>query len=120
QRLPSPIESTIYRIVQEALTNVLKHAEARVVSLVLGLRDHHAFVIVEDDGRGFEPRGLEAAPDMVHSLGVLGMRERLALVGGQLEIDSAPGEGSVIIASIPLLTTEAAPTHGEAANSSRR
>jgi PAS domain S-box-containing protein len=120
QRLPSTIESTIYRIVQEALTNVLKHAEARVVNLVLGLRDHHVFAIVEDDGRGFEPRGLDAGPDMVRSLGVLGMRERLALVGGKLEIDSAPGEGSVIIASIPLHTSEATPSHGEEANSSGR
>ena len=120
RRLPSPIESTIYRIVQEALTNILKHAEAQAVNLVLGLRDHHAFVIVEDDGRGFEPRGLESDPDTVRRLGVLGMRERLALVGGKLEIDSAPGEGSVIIASIPLLTSEAPTSDGEDANSPGR
>jgi PAS domain S-box-containing protein len=109
QRLDSPIESTLYRIVQEALTNVMKHAQARAVTLVLGRRDNHVFVIVEDDGRGFDPRALEADRDGVPCLGVLGMRERLGLVGGSLEIDSAPGEGTVVIASIPLSALETGP-----------
>ncbi|MDB5312368.1 MAG: sensor protein [Gemmataceae bacterium] len=98
-RLPVPVETALYRVVQEALTNVLKHASARRVSVVLQRSPGHVSAVVEDDGRGFDP---ESAPAAGHRLGVLGMRERVALVGGSLAVESAPGRGATVIARVPL------------------
>jgi signal transduction histidine kinase len=101
-RLPPEVETTIYRIVQEALTNVLKHAAARRVSVIAERRREHVLVIVEDDGRGFDAEAAAHAPANGHGLGLLGMRERVALVGGALDFDSAPGGGSTVRARIPV------------------
>jgi signal transduction histidine kinase len=90
------IESTVYRLVQEALTNVGKHALATRVEVFVGDRDGHVAVTVRDDGAGFEPAA--GSP----GFGLVGMRERLALVHGSLDIESAPGSGTLIRASIPL------------------
>jgi len=90
------IESTVYRLVQEALTNVGKHADASRVEIVVSDRDGHIAVTVRDDGAGFEPTGRSAG------FGLVGMRERLALVHGALDIESTPGSGTLIRASIPL------------------
>jgi signal transduction histidine kinase len=102
QRLPPEVETTVYRIVQEALTNVLKHAAARHVSVIAERRREHVLVIVEDDGRGFDAEAAARAPAAGHGLGLLGMRERVALVGGALDFDSAPGGGSTVRARIPV------------------
>jgi signal transduction histidine kinase len=97
ERLPEPIETTLYRIVQEAVTNVAKHAEAKSLSITLTRKGNAVVAIVEDDGKGFEPDA--AAPD---GLGLLGMKERLALVGGTLRIEAAPGAGTTIAAEVPV------------------
>lgn len=97
ERLPAPLETALYRIVQEGLTNVLKHAQARRVSLILQRSPNHVRVILEDDGSGFDP---EAA--MSGRLGLRGMRERVALVGGTVTIESTPGKGTGIFVRIPL------------------
>jgi signal transduction histidine kinase len=96
QRLSSDAETALYRIVQEALTNVVKHAGARRVSIVLTRRDGGVAAVVEDDGQGFDPEGEH------EGLGLLGIRERLALLGGGLEIESAPGKGTTLVAEVPL------------------
>jgi signal transduction histidine kinase len=101
-RLPPPLETALYRVVQEALTNVRKHAACRHVSVVLRRTAQEALAVVEDDGRGFDA---EAAP-AAGRLGLLGMRERLALVGGTLTVESAPGKGTTVFARIPLPTFE--------------
>jgi PAS domain S-box-containing protein len=94
----SEVESTAYRLVQEALTNVLKHAQAVTVSLVLERHEDWLQIIVEDDGRGFDPDAVA-----IHRhLGLAGMRERLALVGGTLTIDSTIGTGTTLYFRIPL------------------
>jgi signal transduction histidine kinase len=99
-RLPIDTETVLYRIVQEALTNVIKHAGAERVSIVLTERDGAVRAVVEDDGRGF------AADDVRDdALGVVGMRERVALVGGTLEVESAPGAGTTLAAYVPLVPT---------------
>lgn len=95
-RLPPPVETVLYRVVQEALTNVLKHAAARRVSVVLRRSADDVTVVVEDDGRGFD----EDAVDR-QRLGILGMRERTALVGGTLVVESTPQSGTTVIARIP-------------------
>jgi signal transduction histidine kinase len=90
------IESTVYRLVQEALTNVAKHARASQVEVVVSDRGGNITVTVRDDGAGFEPAGASAG------FGLLGMRERLALVNGALEIESRPGSGTRLRATIPV------------------
>jgi len=97
ERLPSEIETALYRLVQEALTNVVKHAGAEHVSIVLGRRDGGVSVVVEDDGRGFTPADVRE-----DALGLVGMRERLALLGGTLTVESTPAAGTSVVAYVPL------------------
>jgi signal transduction histidine kinase len=96
-RLPGEAETALYRIVQEALTNVIKHANARMVSVVLTRKGEAVVVVIEDDGRGFDPK-----TDHVEGLGLLGMRERIALVGGRLSVESAPDRGTTLAVEVPL------------------
>jgi light-regulated signal transduction histidine kinase (bacteriophytochrome) len=101
-RLPPAIETTLYRVLQEALTNVVRHAEASHVSVILRLADQHVTMIVEDDGRGFGWNDQGPARPEAGRLGLLGIRERLSLVGGSLEIESSPGKGTTLFARIPV------------------
>ncbi|HYH68529.1 MAG TPA: PAS domain S-box protein [Urbifossiella sp.] len=96
-RLPAEVETALYRVVQEALTNVAKHTQAAAVAVTIGVTDGAAAAVVEDDGAGFEPEGAGTG-----RLGLVGMRERLALVGGTLEVESSPGGGTTVIARVPL------------------
>jgi signal transduction histidine kinase len=96
-RLPSEIETALYRIVQEALTNVVKHANAKRVSVVLTRQGDRVAVVIEDDGRGFDP-----ASQPGEGLGLMGMRERIALVDGRLSIESGAGRGTTIAVEVPL------------------
>jgi signal transduction histidine kinase len=94
-RLPPAIETTLYRIVQEALTNVVKHAGATAISVLLTRTERTVVLVVEDDGKGFDPAAA------TNGLGLVGMRERVALVGGKLRIESG-GSGTTIAVEIPL------------------
>jgi signal transduction histidine kinase len=95
-RLPSEVETTLYRIVQEALTNAAKHADATRISILLRRKEKAVVAVVEDDGAGFDA-GAEG-----DGLGLVGMRERLGLVGGRLTIETAPGKGTTIAVEVPL------------------
>lgn len=106
QRLTSELETAIYRIVLEALNNIIKHARATNVSLILERRGKHVFVIIEDDGCGFDVESLSAASAGQRRMGLLGMEERSALVGGTLNIESTPGAGTTIFVRIPLALDE--------------
>jgi signal transduction histidine kinase len=101
-RLPEAAETALFRVVQEALTNVLRHAGARRVSLVLQRSAGQAVAVVEDDGVGFDAESETAPAGGGGRLGLLGMRERVALVGGTLTVESAPGRGTTVIARVPL------------------
>ena len=94
-RHPAEIESTVYRVVQEALTNVAKHGEAAGVEVRVSDRAGDVEVMVRDDGKGFDLQ--ERTP----GFGLLGMRERLALVRGTLDVESAPGAGTTLRATVP-------------------
>ena len=96
ERLPENFESTLYRIVQEALTNVVKHAHATQVDIILMKRAEQLVLIIEDNGIGFDP---QAIPDNGH-LGVFGMRERAQMIDGNLVIESTPGKGTTIIVEV--------------------
>ena len=95
QRLPPEAETALYRIVQEALTNVVKHASAHRVSITLVRKDGSAVVVVEDDGEGFRPDAVREG-----ALGFAGMRERVELVGGRLTVESSPGAGTTLVAEV--------------------
>ncbi len=97
-RLPAEVETTLYRIAQEAITNVIRHAGARNVSVVLMKGANEARLLVEDDGQGFEPK--LSSNGREGSLGLMGMRERAQLLGGGLVIDSQPGRGTSVCASV--------------------
>jgi signal transduction histidine kinase len=94
--LPREVEDTLYRLVQEALTNVVKHSGATAASVSVECRDGVLDLCVEDDGSGID----RAQPTAGY--GLVGMRERVDLVGGTLEVDSEPGTGTRVHASIPL------------------
>lgn len=96
-RLPTEVETAIYRVVQEALTNIFKHAGAERVSILLGRKGKAVVTVVEDDGLGFEFGGRRA-----DALGLAGMRERMALVGGTLQIESTVDGGTTVVAEVPL------------------
>ncbi|MEP6921676.1 MAG: PAS domain S-box protein [bacterium] len=101
-RLPLDHETAIYRIAQEALTNVFKHSRANRVSFFLERRDDHVLAVVEDNGKGFDVRGLHQGSTEERSLGLLGMRERASLLGGTLTVESAPGAGTSVFVRIPV------------------
>ncbi|MGB9475814.1 MAG: ATP-binding protein [Candidatus Udaeobacter sp.] len=106
--LSSEIETTLYRVIQEALNNVAKHSRARHVSLVLRRAADHVQTIIEDDGRGFDPAGTPSAANGHRGhLGLLGIQERLAIIGGSLNVESAPGRGVTLIVRIPNPKTDA-------------
>jgi signal transduction histidine kinase len=107
-RLPAEVETALYRVVQEALTNAAKHAAARRVAVVIGRRAGTAVAVVEDDGAGFDPDVARTpAPGRRAGLGLAGMRERVGLLGGTVEVESQPGQGTTVFARIPLAETPA-------------
>jgi len=97
-RLEPLVETTLYRVVQEAMTNVARHSGARTVSVLIGLRSGVARVIIEDDGTGFDP---DAVRSDGASVGIHGMLERIELLGGRLDIESSD-HGTTIYAQVPL------------------
>ena len=96
ERVPTDVETTLYRIVQEALTNIVKHADAKRVSIVLVRRDGWVTAVVEDDGRGFD-----LAAVTTDNLGLDGMRERVELHDGTLTVETAPGSGTTLRVEVP-------------------
>src|SRR3989441_4313843 len=94
-RLPDAHKTSLYRIVQEALTDCARHSEARSVVITLGTHEDRYIVRIEDDGKGFVP-----SPE-ARGLGLIGIDERVAEMGGTVEIVSAPGAGTKIFVSIP-------------------
>ncbi|HEX7313808.1 MAG TPA: PAS domain S-box protein [Pyrinomonadaceae bacterium] len=99
-RLPPEVETCLYRIAQEALNNVYKHAQAARVSVVLERRDGNAVLVVEDDGVGFDAADA-ATWRGDRGIGLVGMRERVAPLGGSVEFESEPGKGTTIFARVP-------------------
>jgi PAS domain S-box-containing protein len=104
-RLASEVETALYRIAQEALNNVAKHARAQRVELLLERRPDCVLLIVEDDGVGFD--GSKPAAGR-HGFGLVGMRERAALVGASLDIETTPGQGTTILVRMAMPATGAA------------
>ena len=97
QRLPERTETILYRITQEALSNVVHHAQASRINVSLIRQDTNLALIVEDDGVGFNPENI----DQTACLGLIDMRERAEMIGGKLDIESSEGKGTIIQVTIP-------------------
>lgn len=110
------VSSVLYRVAQEALKNTLRHADASAVLIHASVRDGITRLEISDDGVGFRPVEAERRRP---GMGLFTMRERMALVNGTLEVDSAPGRGTRIVASVPLLAPASAVVPGEAAVTQR-
>jgi signal transduction histidine kinase len=114
QRLSPEIETALFRVMQEAIHNIGRHAAARNVEIRLELEDHTAIISIKDDGIGFDLtelslttlRDLESKDaslsNNARGLGISGMQERIKLLGGELDIDTAPGSGTHIYIRVPL------------------
>ncbi|MFH8976000.1 sensor histidine kinase [Streptomyces sp. NPDC017890] len=107
--LPDRVQSALLRIAQGALANVREHADASAVALTLTLLDDQVVLDVTDDGHGFDPAGLPGAPAGARGHGLPAMRARLRQLGGTLTVESAPGEGTVLSAAVPLEPPRPAP-----------
>jgi signal transduction histidine kinase len=97
KRLPIELETAFFRIVQESLTNVVLHAQASRVDVLLNQHNYNVVMIVEDDGIGFTP----GSPGLEDHLGLFGMRERIEMLGGSFVIESSPGKGTTVKAEVP-------------------
>lgn len=100
-RLPEYVETALYRIIQESLTNIFRHAEAQSASVLVERRTNDVITVIEDDGIGFD----ESEANSGSRLGLLGMRERTELLGGNLTIESAPQKGTSLFIRIPIQTS---------------
>lgn len=101
ERLPANVETVLYRIVQESLTNVVRHACATRVDVILTMRDDKLVVIIEDDGIGFDPELVSTG----EHLGLFGVRERAEMIDGKLVIESTPGKGTTIMVEVDYVDT---------------
>jgi signal transduction histidine kinase len=105
KRLPAPVEVTLYRAMQEALTNVARHSDAHNVHVRLQTMPDAVVLSVSDDGRGFDAAAFMRAPPPQHGMGLIGMRERAATYSGHLSIESQPGTGTRVELTLPLGAT---------------
>jgi signal transduction histidine kinase len=105
--IPPAVETTLFRVLQEATTNVLRHANATRVGVILEHSGDTVRLIVEDNGTGFPVVDPKAPFAATRQFGLHGMRERLALVHGQLEVESSPATGTTLFVSIPLSPVQA-------------
>lgn len=102
QRLLPFAETAVFMIMQEAVRNIIKHAEARSAKLRLKAEDDGITIIVEDDGRGFDVGAVLSDVSSTQAFGLLGMRERARLLGGTLSVRSTPGQGTTVVAQVPI------------------
>lgn len=106
RRLPPGFELHLFRIVQEAINNIEKHARAKLVRLQVRFLGDFVFLKIQDDGQGFDPKAVKAGKKMRHGLGLTNMRERALSLGGVYEIKSAPGQGTTITVRAPVATAQ--------------
>lgn len=116
KRLPPEMETALYRIIQESLTNIAKHSQAHAVTITLREDTNAVYATISDDGKGFDLEELQRTQDRDRGLGLIGMHERAHLLDGTLSIESAPSKGTTIQFRIPLYTNGATrhePAHNQ-------
>ena len=102
ERLPAEIEVALFRIAQEALTNVVRHARAMRVRIAVDRTPGRLEMLVQDDGCGFDAAAAHAAAARGETLGLVGMRERVELIGGTIAVISRPGNGCSVRVRVPM------------------
>lgn len=112
-RMSPQVETTLFRIAQEAISNIVRHAHAKSASIALWQEDGAACLWVEDDGHGFDITHISTQALPMQRLGLLGIRERAELVGGEVTVDSVPGRGTRLEVHIPLTGLEKARANGK-------
>ena len=112
ERLPTEVETTLFRVAQEALTNVRKHARASRAQVALERLGGTVRLLVQDEGRGFRPEEASNGGGPGERVGLSSMRERVSLLGGRFEIHSEPGTGTLVLAEVQLSSTEEDGDHG--------
>ena len=109
RRLPAELETALFRVAQEAMSNVARHAEAENAGVLVEFGDRYVGVDVEDDGRGFDVEAaLTRDSDGKHEapFGLIGMRERVEMLGGTLTVESRPGQGTTVRVRVPVPQAE--------------
>jgi signal transduction histidine kinase len=101
-RLPAQLNTALFRAAQEAITNIAKHAEAETLLIQCTLEPNAITIEIEDDGRGFDPASFSAITSDGRGLGLAGIKERVELLGGSARVESAPGQGTRVVLSVPL------------------
>jgi two-component system sensor histidine kinase UhpB len=101
ERLPEELETALFRIAQEAMTNAVKHARAKCIAVTITREPGQITAVIADDGVGFHPVHVVSKDDKDRGLGLFGMQERAGLVGGSVQIDSAPGRGTTVRVTVP-------------------
>jgi signal transduction histidine kinase len=105
ERFPEDIETTLFRIAQEAMVNVARHSQAKHLSIRLANSSSKVVMILSDDGQGFDPTSVSMALEHGRGWGLIGMQERASLAGGQLTVESIPGEGTTVRVELPVPET---------------
>jgi signal transduction histidine kinase len=100
-RLPEPIKITIFRVIQESMSNALRHGQPDVIELVLTNASHRIELCVTDNGCGFDPKDISSNPDTLNGLGLKGMKDRAEACNGNFEIFSEIGKGTQVNLSLP-------------------
>jgi signal transduction histidine kinase len=108
ERLPAMAENALFRIVQEALTNIQKHGQTRKLRIELRCREDEVYLEIRDYGRGFDLDATSPGSELGTTLGIARMREWALLLGGQLKIHTKPGRGTSVVAKVPLPAHEGA------------
>jgi two-component system sensor histidine kinase DegS len=98
KRLPSKLEVALFRLMQESVQNALKHSEATEIKVKLEINRHNVLAVIKDNGKGFDVKEKKAG-----SFGIMGMKERVELLEGDLSIHSKPNEGTLVMISIPII-----------------
>jgi signal transduction histidine kinase len=101
-RLPPQSETAVFRAVQEVLANVARHAGATSVLMQMARQGDEAVIEIEDDGRGFDPSSVAELAPSGRGLGLLGIRERMELLGGSALVESTPGHGTRVVLKVPI------------------
>ena len=100
-RLDPVVETALFRVAQQALANIVEHAEATHALVAIECSDRQVVLRVSDDGRGFDPDHVQVIADIAH-FGLIAMRERVEALGGRFRVITAPGEGTMVEAKLPL------------------
>ncbi len=107
ERLPPETEQSLFRITQEAIQNIVRHSEAKNATISLQCDANECVLRVEDDGTGFDVSEITGIGEAGRGAGLFGMKERINLVGGWCVIDSQPGQGTKVVARVPIMSSAA-------------